>query len=103
MDFHLRCQGSLNIDDSKFLQQELDAMDDLPSLFSQRYENKAHYLEPISFSDLILIRQLEYFFKSILCDDCIMIEFVPRQSIRKGPPAYFKAELAKLKLQVAGD
>jgi hypothetical protein len=41
-------------------------MIDLPSLFSQRYENKTHYLEPISFSDLILIRQLEYFLNSIL-------------------------------------
>ena len=96
MDFHLYCEGSLNIDDSKFLQEELDAMDDLPRLFSQRYENKTHYLEPISFSDLILIRQLEYFHNSILCDDCRMIEFIPRQSIRDDPPAYFQAELAKL-------
>jgi hypothetical protein len=103
MDFHLYSEGSLTIDDSKFLQAELDNMDDLPSLFSQRYANKTHYLEPISFSELILIRQMEYFLNSVLRDDCSMIEFVPRQSIRDDPPAFFKAELAKFKLQVASE
>jgi hypothetical protein len=78
-------------------------MDDLPSLVSQRYANKTHYLEPISFSELILIRQFEYYLNSVLCDDCSMIEFIPRQSIRDDPPTFFKAELDKFKLQVASE
>jgi hypothetical protein len=66
--------------------------------WSKRYADKTHYLEPTSFSDLILIRQLEYFLDSIICDDCSMIEFVPRQSIRDDPQAYFKAELENILL-----
>ena len=90
MDFHLNHKGSLNANDSEFLQEELDAIDDLPRLFSKRYADKTHYLKPISFSDLILIRQLEYFLNSILCDDCSMIGFVPRQSIRDDPQVFLR-------------
>jgi hypothetical protein len=103
LDFHLYSESSLTVDDSKFLQEELDNMDDLPSLFSQRCANKTHYLEPISFSELILIRQFEYYLNSVLCDDCSMIEFIPRQSIRDDPPTFFKTELDKFKLQVASE
>ena len=59
----LTCQDSLNVPDFEFLQDKLKDIDDLPSLFLQRYLNKNHYLEHCSFSNLTLIGQLEYFLK----------------------------------------